>query len=363
MSDSAGRLEERDDDLFDQGTDPTIQRFRDFWVVQLQVVQSLYSGGVNRQQIAIAKLTHEAALIQLQATIDNVLRQVKTAVYAVVIDQAQLEAVSQTIKLLQEEGVRQKDLFDAGRTTRFNVLRTQVSLGNQQAQVSTLQTDLVTEQIALSRLVNVEWSRGASPDQPPFPRTGLAGLPAGGQDQPRGFHHAGTGTAARVAGDGPADRDRAADDQDRQGDERSARRRLYFRPGIPRPDAELLQQLGERLRLRPARHLGHLRWLRRARAGTDRHGGARQPAGFARAAEAADHRRGARGLRAAAHRPGHHRVAGGEPVDGGGIGPARAHLGGVGLRHAARRAAGHARSHRGTGRPDPFAPALPRRAG
>jgi outer membrane protein len=164
----SGRIEERDDDLFNQGTDPSIQRFRDFWVVELQVVQSLYSGGVNRQQIAIAKLAHEAALIQLQATIDNVLQQVKTTVYAVIVDEAQREAENQTIQLLREEGQRQKDLFDAGRTTRFNVLRTQVSLGNQQAQLSELQTDLTARQIALSRLLDLEWPRAASPFQPPF---------------------------------------------------------------------------------------------------------------------------------------------------------------------------------------------------
>jgi outer membrane protein len=163
-----GRVEERNDDLFSQGTDPAAQRFRDYWTIQLQVVQSLYSGGVNRQQIAIAKLTHDAALIQLQATMNSVLQQVKTAVYAVVIDQAQVAAQDLTIKLLQEEGRRQKDLFDAGRTTRFNVLRTQVSLGNQQATLSQTQTDLTNQQIALSQLLNIEWSRRESPFQPPF---------------------------------------------------------------------------------------------------------------------------------------------------------------------------------------------------
>lgn len=163
-----GRIEERNDDLFHQGDDPNSQRFRDFWTVQLQVVQSLYSGGVNRQNIAIAKLTHEAALIQLQATIDGVLQQVKTNVYAVVIDEAQLEAQNLTIKLLKDEGSRQKDLFDAGRTTRFNVLRTQVSLGNQQAQLSAIQTDLIAQQIALTRLLNIPWSRRESPFTPPF---------------------------------------------------------------------------------------------------------------------------------------------------------------------------------------------------
>ena len=163
-----GRVEERNDDFFKQGVDPNSQRFRDFWTVQLQVVQSLYSGGANRQNIAIAKLTHEAALIQLQATIDGVLQQVKTSVYGIVIDEAQLDAQNLTIKLLKDEGSRQKDLFDAGRTTRFNVLRTQVSLGNQQAQLSAIQNDLVLQQIALSRLLNIAWSRRESPFNPPF---------------------------------------------------------------------------------------------------------------------------------------------------------------------------------------------------
>jgi outer membrane protein len=166
--DVSGRIEERDDDLLDQGTDPTAQRFRDFWTVQLQVVQSLYSGGTNRQQIAIAKLEHEAALIQLQATIDDVLQEVKIAVYAIVIDEAELDAQNLTIKLLKEEGSRQKDLFDAGRTTRFNVLRTQVSLGNQQAQQSVVQTDLIARQIALGRLLNIDWPRQQSPFDAPF---------------------------------------------------------------------------------------------------------------------------------------------------------------------------------------------------
>ena len=164
----SGRAEERNDDLLNQGNDVNSQRFRDFWTVQLQVTQSLYSGGANRQNIAIAKLTHEAALIQLQATIDGVLQQVKTVVYSVIIDEAQMEAQNLTIRLLKDESKREKDLFDAGRTTRFNVLRTQVSLGNQQAQLSTLQTDLVAQQIALSQLLNIAWSRTDSPLAPPF---------------------------------------------------------------------------------------------------------------------------------------------------------------------------------------------------
>jgi outer membrane protein TolC len=93
---------------------------------------------------------------------------VKTTAYAVVIDQAQLDAQRLTIQLLQGENSRQKDLFDAGRTTRFNVLRTQVSLANQQTQLSGLQTDLTNNEITLSQLLNVEWPKNRSPFQPPF---------------------------------------------------------------------------------------------------------------------------------------------------------------------------------------------------
>jgi len=162
------RIEERDNDLFRQGTYLPYQGFHDFWIVQLYVTQSLYSGGVNRQQIAIAKLQHEASLVQFQATIDEVVKEVKYAVYAIVVDQAQIDAEQKTIALLGKEIDRQKSLFTAGRTTRFNVLRTEVSQANQSSQLSQSETDLTSAQIALSQLLDITWARQASPFNPPF---------------------------------------------------------------------------------------------------------------------------------------------------------------------------------------------------
>lgn len=163
-----GRIEERNDDLFSQGTDPAAQAFRDYWTIQVAVTQSLYSGGTNRQQIAIAKLQHEASTAQFQATIDQVLRRVKYAVYTIVINQAEIDAQQQTIKLLTDEESRQKALFDAGRTTRFNVLRTEVSLGNQKSLLYQTQNDLTSSQIALAQLLSIEWPHNQSPFIPPF---------------------------------------------------------------------------------------------------------------------------------------------------------------------------------------------------
>jgi outer membrane protein len=163
-----GRVEERDDDLFSQGQYPELQRFRDYWTIQLSVSQNVYSGGANRQQIAIAKLLHEAALIQFQATIDQVLRDVKYAAYTVVVNQAQIDAETKTISLLTKEVKRQKELFDAGRTTRFNILRTQVNLGNQNSVLYQTQNALVASELALSALLNIDWPHQQSPFNPPF---------------------------------------------------------------------------------------------------------------------------------------------------------------------------------------------------
>jgi len=163
-----GRVEERNDDLFSQGQDPTLQRFRDYWTIQLAVSQSLYSGGANRQQIAIAKLQHEASLLQFQATIDQVLRDVKYAAYTIVVNQAQIDAQKKTVDLLSKEEKRQKELFDAGRTTRFNILRTEVNLVNQRATLNRAENDLVSSELALSHLLSIEWPLQQSPLNPPF---------------------------------------------------------------------------------------------------------------------------------------------------------------------------------------------------
>jgi outer membrane protein TolC len=93
---------------------------------------------------------------------------VKYAVYDIVVNRAQLDAQQQAIKLLDEEETRQKALFDAGRTTRFNVLRTSVSLENQRSQLYQTENALVSSELSLSRLLDIEWPRERGADHPPF---------------------------------------------------------------------------------------------------------------------------------------------------------------------------------------------------
>ena len=140
------------------GRKPTIQKFRDYWSIELAASQSIYSGGVNRQRIAIAKLQDEVALVQLQATTNQILKNVKYAVYALVVAQAEVDAQKKSIQLLADEVDRQKAYFDAGKTTRFNVLRTEVSLANQKSQLLEAQTNFLAARNNLVQLLNIDWS-------------------------------------------------------------------------------------------------------------------------------------------------------------------------------------------------------------
>lgn len=163
----SGRIEERNDDLFYQGDNSERQRFREYWRVSVVATQSLYSGGVNRQQIAIAKLENAASLAQLRSVTNRVLRDIHHAVYEIVVNEAQIEAQDKTVALLKEELKRQKQYFDAGKTTRFNVLRTQVSLSNQEVQLLQARSQLDNSRIALSRLLQIEWPADGTV-KPPF---------------------------------------------------------------------------------------------------------------------------------------------------------------------------------------------------
>ena len=92
----------------------------------------------------------------------------KYAVYDIAVNQAQIDASNQTIQLLDQEETRQKSLFDAGRTTRFSVLRTEVSLGNQRSALIHTRNNLVSSEISLSQLLALPWTNADNSNRPPF---------------------------------------------------------------------------------------------------------------------------------------------------------------------------------------------------
>ncbi len=102
------------------------------WTVALQVRQTLYAGGGVTAALDAQKYTREAALLDLQATVDQVLLNVRTRYYDVLLARESIEVQEQNVQLLKEQLANARNRFDAGSVSRFEVLRAEVELANAQ---------------------------------------------------------------------------------------------------------------------------------------------------------------------------------------------------------------------------------------
>lgn len=100
------------------------------WNVQIQVVQPIYTGGRLRSAARSAKLTREAALALYQTTVSDVLLEIRTAYYDVLLASEQIAVQEASISLLEQELEDTRRRYEAGTVPRFNVLRAEVELAN-----------------------------------------------------------------------------------------------------------------------------------------------------------------------------------------------------------------------------------------
>ncbi|MCE9613517.1 MAG: TolC family protein [Lentisphaerae bacterium] len=102
------------------------------WLIGLQVTQSIYAGGGNRAALDRQRLLDEAAMHDLEGVINDVLLDVRTKYYAVLLGRSQINVQEQNVQLLQEELNSASNKLEAGIVSPFNVLRAEVALANGQ---------------------------------------------------------------------------------------------------------------------------------------------------------------------------------------------------------------------------------------
>jgi hypothetical protein len=84
------------------------------WQIQIQARQSLYSGGAVQGAAASARLTREAAVLELQAVINDVLLAVRTRFYDVLLARESINVQEQSIALLEEQLQNARNRYEAG---------------------------------------------------------------------------------------------------------------------------------------------------------------------------------------------------------------------------------------------------------
>ncbi len=105
---------------------PTTNR----WSYSLDVRQTLYAGGGVRAALNAQRLIEEAALLELEAVINEALLQTRIGFYQALLAREQIQVQEESIALLEEQLKNAKDRFDAGVLSNFEVLRAEVDLAN-----------------------------------------------------------------------------------------------------------------------------------------------------------------------------------------------------------------------------------------
>ena len=111
------------------------------WSVNITARQVLYSGGGVTAGVRSQQLALDAAVLTLRAIINDVLLEVRTRFYTVLVNRERIKVQEQNIELLQRQLKDVKNRYEAGTVSNFEVLRAEVALANAQPALITARND------------------------------------------------------------------------------------------------------------------------------------------------------------------------------------------------------------------------------
>lgn len=102
------------------------------WDTQIRLAQSIYEGGRMASSLRVAKLTKEQAMLNYQTSVEDTVLDVKIAYFDVLLAEQQIIVEEASVELLNRELADTNRRFNAGTVPRFDVLRAEVELANEQ---------------------------------------------------------------------------------------------------------------------------------------------------------------------------------------------------------------------------------------
>jgi outer membrane protein TolC len=122
------------------------------WSFNITARQALYAGGGIKANVRGQQLTLDAAILSLQAIINDALLEVRTRFYTVLVSREKIKVQEQNIELLQRQLQDVKNRYEAGTVSNFEVLRAEVALANAQTPLITARNDyrLAIEELRLA---------------------------------------------------------------------------------------------------------------------------------------------------------------------------------------------------------------------
>jgi outer membrane protein TolC len=151
-----GNIGMENNDVLGQKT-PSENELREDWRAEVRVTWNIISGGDNSGRIGRAMAEKSRELINYERVLNDIVHEIKTQFYRALLYSAQIDTQSQIIDLLDKEVTRQERLFEVGKTTKFNIVRTRVRLANERPSLLRAEKDLTNSAIALVRAMGMTW--------------------------------------------------------------------------------------------------------------------------------------------------------------------------------------------------------------
>jgi len=144
------------------------------WNIAFQGTQLIYDGGATIADIQGGRAGYDAAFFSLRSTIDNIVSQIITQFYQIVLNRALIVAQQQNVTLLQQQVQDQQNRYEAGTVPRFNVLQAEVQLANAKPPLIQAQNNYRIALYQLVQLLGMDYPKG-SPGEVPFNIVGTLG--------------------------------------------------------------------------------------------------------------------------------------------------------------------------------------------
>ncbi len=144
------------------------------WNIQFQGSQLIFDGGATIAGIQAGGAAYESAFFSLRSTIDNIVSQIITQFYQIVLNRALIVAQQQNVALLQQQVQDQQNRYEAGTVPRFNVLQAEVQLANAKPPLIQAENNYRIALYQLVQLLGMDYPKG-HPSEVPFNVVGTLG--------------------------------------------------------------------------------------------------------------------------------------------------------------------------------------------
>jgi len=127
------------------------------WTTGVKITQLLFDGGAGFSRTRAARIAQSQSVLLLQNTIDQVMLDVRRAVYTILLNRSLIDVQTEAVNLREQQKSLQEKKFKAGTVTKFNVLTADVELANTMPQLIRARNNKRVAEVQLARILAMDY--------------------------------------------------------------------------------------------------------------------------------------------------------------------------------------------------------------